>query len=256
MVLAKSTRLRDEATTAALAERRMRQWALSLEAEKRRQLRSADERRQPHEKLQRKLHPYIAISREAGAGGEEIARQVGDILGWEVLDRNIVDEIARHDKLPRAMLQLVDETTSNWVTETFGKWIDRHTVTQSEYVVHLGHVVLMAAQHASTVFVGRGAQFLLPADKGLTVYVVAPYDMRVENTRKTQICSADEARRHIEKRDDGRRDFLKENYDRGIDDLHLYDLVINRANISVETAARLIVDQARVRFPDATSQGE
>lgn len=249
MAFPKSTRHRN-ATFAELAERRMRQWALSLEAARRRQTRPA------HEELQPQVHSYIAITRQAGTGGEEVARQAARLLGWDVLDRNIVDEIARQKKLPRGMLKLVDETTSNWVTKTFGKWIDRHAVTQSEYVVHLGHVVLMAAQHASTVFVGRGAQFLLPADKGLRVYLIAPYDMRVANIRKSQFLSEAEARRHIQETDEGRRDFVKEHFDCEIDLPHVYDLVINRAHISVEMAARLIVDQTRVRFPDAPAQDE
>jgi hypothetical protein len=53
----------------------------------------------------------------------------------------------------------------------------------------------MAAQHANAVFVGRGAQYLLPAEKGLTVYIVAPLKMRIGYVCDTRKCTTSEAAR-------------------------------------------------------------
>ena len=38
----------------------------------------------------------------------------------------------------------------------------------------------MAARHASSVFVGRGVQFLLPCEVGLTIRIVAPLNQRID----------------------------------------------------------------------------
>jgi cytidylate kinase len=107
----------------------------------------------------------------------------------------------------------------------------------------------MAARHASTVFVGRGAQFLLPADRGLAVFLVAPLEMRIDRIRELRNCSAADAREYIRETDKGRSDLVKNYFNHDIGDAHLYDLVINRAHIGIEEAAELIVDQCRRRFP-------
>ena len=149
------------------AERRMREWALDLELQQRKDEQREDKQREdkqrPTDRLKKRIHSCITISRETGAGGGTVARLLGERLKLDVLHREILDDMAERFNLPRAMLEHVDETTSNWLLEVFGKWIDRRVVTQSEYIVHLGRLLLMAAQHASTVIVGRGASFCCPA---------------------------------------------------------------------------------------------
>lgn len=228
--------------TASLAERRMREWTMDLE------IRDRKKREASTAELQRVIRPYVAISRQTGAGGSLIGSRVGQMLNCDVLDRELLDEMASRYNLHRDMLELVDERTSNWLIETFGKWIEQKIVTQTEYIVHLSHLVLLAAQHASTVFVGRGAQFLLPADKGLTVYVVAPLKMRIEHICNSRKCTTAEAAKYLKEADKGRRDFVKNYFHRDIGEAHLYDLVINRAHMTVEATAELIADQWRRRF--------
>lgn len=227
----------------------MRQWTLGLEVQQRRK-----EQAEPSE-LPRSIYPFICISRETGAGGGVIGRRVRDILGWDLLHREILDDMAHRYKLPRDMLDFVDENTSNWMLEWFGKWISRRTVTQSEYLIHLGQIVLMAAQHASAIFVGRGVNFLLPADRGLNVYLVAPHPMRTAHVVQRFEFSESEAGKYIRETDGCRRDFVRAHFNREMDDPHLYDLVINRAHLSEDAAAELIISQFRRRFPDAEPAG-
>ena len=137
-----------DTSASRMAEQRVREWTLNLEAQRRRY------EKQSASELSVDIHPYVAISREAGAGGEAVARRIGEILGWDVLHRELLDHMAEKYHLRRDMLGMIDETTSNWIIEVFGKWLDPRIVTQSEYIVHLGQLVLLAAQHDSTVFVG------------------------------------------------------------------------------------------------------
>jgi cytidylate kinase len=194
------------------------------------------------------IHPYVAISRETGTGGAALARCVAELLNWEVLHREILDEMATKYHLPRAMVGMVDESTSNWIVEIFGKWLDPRLVTHSEYIVHLGQLVLLAARHSSKVFVGRGAQFFLPAERGVSVHLVAPLAMRVERIRKIRDCSDADARKHIVDTDQSRRDLIKHHFNHEIGDPHNFDLVINLKHTSLEAAAELIVAHCRQRF--------
>lgn len=228
-----------------VAEQRMREWTLGLELQQRR------EKEYAASQLGEEIRPYIAISRETGAGGGVLARRISEILGWDVLHREILDDMANRYQLPRDMLDFVDERTSNWLLEVFGKWISQRVVTQSEYIVHLGQIVLMAARASSAIFVGRGADSLLPFDRGVSVYLVAPMEMRVEHVRKKLACSDAAAREHIRSTDKGRRDFVQRHFNKDVRDGHHHDLVINRAGISIDGAAELVVNVCRRRFGDA-----
>lgn len=231
-----------DTSASRIAEQRVREWTINLEAQRRRSEQSSSS------DLPVDIHPYITVSREAGAGGAEVARRVGELLGWDVLHRELLDHMAEKFNLPRHMLGMIDEKTSNWIIEVFGKWLDPRLVTQTQYIVHLGQIVLLAAQHGSTIFVGRGAQFFLPSEKGLSIYLVAPMAERIRQIREVQNCSEADAERYIRETDKGRGDLVKNHFNQEIGDPHLYDLVINRAHTSVEDAAGLIARQCRSRF--------
>ncbi len=231
-----------DSSASRIAEQRVRQWTINLEAQRQR-FEQTSSSKPPVD-----IHPYVAISREAGSGGAAIARRVGDLLGWDVLHRELLDHMAEKYNLPRKMLGNIDEKTSNWIVEVFGKWLDPRLITQTEYIVHLGQIILLASQHNSTVFVGRGAQFFMPSDKGLSVYVVAPVAQRIHYLCEMRNLSEADARRYIRDTDKGRRDFVKSHFNQNIGDPHLYDLVINRAHTSIDDAAEIIVQQCRSRF--------
>ncbi len=118
---------REEPRIVAAAERRMYAWVQNQEIAA----------RSPHsfyvDPSHRQLGPYIAISREAGAGGSETARLVGQRLGWEVLDKDLLDRVAEQLRASRPMLDLVDETTANWAYDILGTWLDRRIVPHEKY---------------------------------------------------------------------------------------------------------------------------
>ena len=139
---------REEPKIVAAAEKQMRAWTFVQElAERTLQL---DKSRAPDAELRK----YMTISREAGVGGEEIARLVGQKLGWEVLDKELLDLVAERYSLNRSMLELVDETEANWAFEVLGAWLDPRIIPREKYVVHLTRIVLAAAKRGNVVFVG------------------------------------------------------------------------------------------------------
>jgi len=220
---------------AEAAQRRLRRW---LDRER---LREQLERGRSAEQVAERSGPYITISREEGAGGSEIARRVGERLGWDVLDQELLDYIAEHHHLPRNVLEFVDETTANWLHEAFSNLIDRRVISQQAYVKRLGSVVLLAAYHGKVVLVGRGAQFLLPAENGYAVRVLASEPYRIDQVMQRDRVDRQTARKLIEEREQGRRDFVRRYFRRDLTDPHLYDLIINVEKHAPTAAADLIV---------------
>jgi Cytidylate kinase-like family len=228
----------------ALAERQMRTWALQLEAQQRL------EEKRAAASVEELIHPYIAISRETGVDAAEIAQAVASECNWKALDRELVDYLAEHDHLSRLALDLVDERSVSWFHEIFGKWLDEQVVSQAEYVSRLGRIALLAAQHESTVFVGRGIQFILPRDGGLAVRIIAPLKERIQRVKARRHCNECEARTFVDETDAARAHFVKRYFHHDVADSHFYDLVINLEHVPRIAAVDLIVRECTRRHPD------
>ena len=234
--------LRRDRELSALAERQMRMSALGIESKRR-----AEEQR-AKALPQQLIHPYVAISREVGVDAGEIANLVAAKCNWKVIDREVLDYMAEHYHWSRVALEYVDEQTASWFHDTFAKWLDNQIVSQAEYVSRLKSIVLMAAQHESTVFVGRGVQFILPREHGLAVRVIAPIKQRISRIAERRQCSLSDAERFIHETDKGRGDFVRRYFHRDVADPHLYDVVLNLEYTPREVIADSIISHCRSRF--------
>jgi hypothetical protein len=57
----------------------------------------------------------VAIAREAGSRGSPIAKRVGELLGWPVYDRELLQRIADEKGLRVQLLDSVDEKHTSWL---------------------------------------------------------------------------------------------------------------------------------------------
>ncbi|MAP07346.1 MAG: cytidylate kinase, partial [Rhodopirellula sp.] len=108
-------------------------------------------------KSNRPLGPYLTLSREAGAGGSELARNVAERLQWDVLDNEIVEYMEQHYGTPRCLIQRVDEKHESWLSEILTSRIGGLGFSESTYTHRVAKLVLLAASHGNAVIVGRGA---------------------------------------------------------------------------------------------------
>jgi cytidylate kinase len=228
-------RMREEPAIVAVAERRMRGWSLAQEIAD-----AAAEKRgiaEPHVRLGN----YITISRQAGAGGSRIAELVGRKLGWDVLDKNLVDCVAQQFQLSREALKLVDETTWNWAYDLLGPWLDRQIIPHEKYVVGIRQMIVAAARRGNMVIVGRGGQFFLPTGHGLAVRIIASEQYRVRQTMEEYSLDEAKAKQLVAAADRGRKEFVARFFHHDVADPHLYDLVIKADSFGPDATADQIV---------------
>jgi cytidylate kinase len=225
-----------------VAERQMRSWALGLQAQEQ------SRRLQAERPAPCLFNPFIAISREAGTGAGELARSVAAKCGLTICDRELIDLLAERDHLSRLALEFVDERTSSWFHEMFGRWLEKELISQAEYVIRLRQIVQLAAQHESTVYVGRGVQFMLPRDRCLAVRLVAGKLLRVKRTAERYHCSDAQAAKLMDETDDARAEFVKRYFHQDVADPHIYDLVVNLDYVGREAAVDIVVGEFRRRF--------
>jgi len=187
-----------------------------------------------------KLGPFITVSRQPLSLGAEIARRVGARLGWNVLDRELVEGLAERLEMSPKMLELMDETDSNWFRDTVLNLLDPRLGIQHSYLAKLGKVMLLAACEGRVVIVGRGGNFLLPHDRGLRVLVVAPRQARVAALREREGLDLRAAERRLDELDSDRAEFVRRNFKHEADDPSLFDLVLDSSSFELEACAELI----------------
>lgn len=187
----------------------------------------------------------IAISRESGAGGTVIAREVGHLLDWIVYDRELLERIAEEAGLRSELLENLDEKRSHWLTEALETFGGAGTMSGTNYARHLAETLLGLAARGQCVIVGRGATVVLPANTSLRVRLVAALDDRVQRIRERLRVSESEAAKYVRQKDAEREGFVKDYFRHANGDAHGYDLVINTSRFSIQQSARLIVEAVR-----------
>lgn len=227
--------IREEAEIVAAAERQMQTWAMTEEQEQ------LAIRRRCLDRLSKQTGLFVAVSRESGADGSQIAQLLGERLSWRVLDRELLDQVAERFHVSKGRLELIDETEGNWVADLVGTLLDPATVRREKYVAQLFRVVRSAWREENVVIVGRGAQFLLPRSKGLAVRVIASRKYRIERLMERLNLGATEAAHLMDEVDRGRKDFVSRYFHHDINDSHLYDLVLNVERLGIEGAVTQIV---------------
>ena len=191
--------------------------------------------------LHHQLGPYVSISRESGVGGSYIAELVGKKLGWEVIDRQIVDYMAEKYDVSKMVVENLDEKNSALVGEFFSSLILDRDFSQPTYLHQLNRLILLAGVHGKVVIVGRGAGFILPREKGLSVRLIASEQERIDRFAKHKNVPVHEAKKQIHRIDAQRKEFIRKNYAAACDDPLQYDLTINVTNQTAEQTADLIV---------------
>jgi cytidylate kinase len=196
----------------------------------------------------------VTLAREYGSGGGQIAECVARRLGWELIDRNLLEEISEKFHLNVGVAQRLQERGSWWL-ERVARAIWLHTggttvdVADVENVHEFTrHAILEAARRGNCVIVGRGGQCVLQERSDvLHVFVFAPLEYRVERLRR-RYKGEDGALNAIERVDDERAAYIREFYDTEWKNPSLYQLWVN-GTMGVESAAEMIVNGVKDQKP-------
>lgn len=195
----------------------------------------------------RPLGLTVAISREAGARGGSIARAVGQMLGWQVLDQELFDFLAS-DSVARAdMLAEIPESAREWATRRFAEFTREHGIDAASPLGELAYLTLHLAARGDTVLIGRAAGFLLPAASTVHVRIVAPVEQRIAYLGQWLRLTHDEAAHELQSRDQRRTAMLRQLTGHDAREATAYDLVLNSDRLGLETCAELITQTVRAK---------
>jgi cytidylate kinase len=194
------------------------------------------------------IQPYITISREAGSGGMIIGRNVASRLSWQFYDRELVEHMARVAHVRQSVVESLDEVTMDGIREWITTLVDRDSFSHDQFLKHLMTVLLTITRHERAVLLGRGANFVLPPERGLRVRLIEPLEMRVLEFGEMYDLEPEEARKQVMSRDRQIQEFVRQHYRRDVTDSTNYDVVLNRAFLSREQCVDQIVAAAQIRL--------
>ena len=168
-----------------------------------------------------------------GSGGIPIVHQVAEELGYKLVDGDAILDVASEYGLTAESLLQVDEKPPAFVEQ-----LDRKIELDMN---RIQLIVLEEALKGNVIIYGRGGQDLLPGlNNVFRVRVIAPFEDRVERWAEREWIDPDLARSLVRKSDQQRAGFIKYYFDRNWSNPIEYDLVINTARLSNDSAVKLI----------------
>lgn len=188
-------------------------------------------------------HPplTIAISREAGARGTQLAQELGRRLGWPAYDQQLLELVAEHMKWPTSSVRGMDERAVGWLEETVTALLGAD-VTPTAYVRHLVAVVHGLGLQGRCILVGRGAGFILPRAWALRVRLVASHEARVRTVAADRHVTSEQAADWIDRTEHSRVQFVKDNFRADAADPLHYHLVLNSGELTIPECARVVIE--------------
>ncbi len=221
----------------------------------------------------------ITVARQIGSRGDWIAERAASELGYELVDRHLIEEIAsitdtsveeveHYDEKGEGRLKfflkrlLVPEVAPgtfplsaaayapefglefSYVREndsSSNTYLDRGT-----YQLLITTLVQDFGQTGKAVLVGRASQIIL-ADHpdACHIKIVAPLEMRVKEVIQHRDVSTEQAQKLVEQHDQWRQNYLRNFHQVDWDDPLLYDLTINTEKVDPEAAVKLLVNLVR-----------
>lgn len=199
----------------------------------------------------------VTISREFGAGGSELATELGARLGWPVLDRELVERVAERLRLDPRTVEVLDEHPPTLFARVAAALLvapieapmllDTSQVPSPDAVADASRAAIAeAAEAPPIIIVGHGGQLMLrERPRTLHLRLVAPIEDRATRVCARVGCDARAAAAAIHRMDDARAGYIRRYFHHDVRDPLLYDLTINTGRIPIAAAADLVV--ARVR---------
>jgi cytidylate kinase len=192
----------------------------------------------------------ITISREYGSGGAAIGQELAHRLGWKLLDRELILELARRAQVQPSEVSQMDEHASSfierllkafWVGNTYVWSGPTPNVVDSDYLAELSAIVIReAAKLGRCVIVGRGAQCVLEErDDTFHVFV---YGSRQEKLKRIQprFSNPAECEAALDELDRTRAAYVRRYYKCDWGQRRLYHLMIS-SDIGIDQAVAVIL---------------
>jgi len=178
----------------------------------------------------------VTISRGPKVGGKAIAECLAEKIGYKCLtNADVVKRCADKYNLP-------EDDINKKLREIPGFW-KRLKHEHKRNLIYIQCAVLEAAQADNIVYHGLAGQLFLANIKHvLKIRIESPFERRVRAAMEEMALSESKAVDYLNEADDIRKIWVKLFYGESWSDPSLYDLSINRNNLTEDTICSLIIN--------------
>ena len=205
----------------------------------------------------------IAINREFGSGGREIAYKLGELLNVNVYDKAILDTLTTKFNLTVEEMQRIKAAKPNWWNEfcrfyqQFGAagqggytpQEDREVTSQQIYLAETQILRDLASQE-SCVIIGRsGFHIFRNHPYAMRIFFIADRKARVKRVMEKFALDEDAASMRIDKIDEARDTYTQTVAGVSRYDARNYDFVFNVTQFPTDLVAQFLADNIRKKYP-------
>jgi cytidylate kinase len=207
----------------------------------------------------------ITVSREFGAGGSELAKELGSRLEWPVLDHGIVHRVAERLRLDDGTVEPFDEHPPSLLARIATVLIvplpgmyefpaQEQLPSHDTIAAATRRVIEDAAKSLPLIVVGHGAQCIFEdRTDALNIRLVGPLQARLKRVAARQSISPTVAWDLVRRADEDRQAYIQRYFHRDWRNELLYDLQINTGAIDLAEAAAMVTRLVQQRSTSAES---
>ena len=214
--------------------------------------------------------PVITIGRQFGAGGRTVAELLARRLKLDVLDSQLIDQVAQRLQLPKEEVEAEDEQPGSLLNRLLmalgsasgepmippetAAWnppnVDPVFDTRRAVLEITQHVIQEAARAGNVVIVGRGGAYILRDLEGaLHVFLRAAEAIRVKVVMERFKLTEEAARRRLKQSDENWTAYIKQVYGHDRNLASHYDLVLDTGRLGYEATVETILAALNNRKP-------
>lgn len=186
--------------------------------------------------------PLIAITREMGSLGKDVARGLAEALGLPVVYHEVIDQLADRMRVRKShVIRLLDGSAG---------LLERLTADKTSLSIFTADEIFrIASQGRGAVIRGWGATHLLrEVPHAVCVRVCAPFEVRKQRMMERMGCDDSERiAAEIRDNDEAHAAIMRRHFDLRWTDSEHYDLVLNTKRVRVEQCVEEVL--ALVRSP-------
>ncbi len=200
---------------------------------------------------ERKFKPSLTISRQLGAGLARIKQPLLEYLdevddtdeaSWALFDQSLLGQIIASHQLDSLVQRFRAENSKFPVLDVLETHLNLNPPDWTLFN-HTASVIRKLCSVGQVIIVGRAGNFI--ASDLVNVFhvrLVGSKKKRVKEISREFNTTEEKAREMVEQSDVARSNFVKRYTGSSIDDLEVYDVVINTDNLNDELLVRLIAD--------------
>ena len=189
----------------------------------------------------------ITVGREFGSGGHIIAVKLAEHFGIQLLDSNILAEVAKKSNASEEYLKKYDESARNLF---FSRTVNGFSNSPEEIIAQMQFDYIKQKSDAgeSFVVIGRCADYILRESPALVrVFVLGDTEAKIKRTAEREGISEEKAKIRMEQADKRRKYFHNTHSENKWGDSRSYDITVNSSKLGLDSTAELLIKYIELR---------